>query len=308
MMKKFFLPVVAIAVFASSCQKEDAVSKSNLSLELQAGSANSKKTLPTEEFYETTEGQTPINIVEGKTIQYSSIDPIFHYTAFDGKAVSAETIYDKNNPENPLHNGTDYHEYNFKINVNGNKLYPDVDHAGSPTINNENVYITINGEKYFLIQYHFHWTSEHALNGKKFDMEVHLVHRALDGHVAVVGVFIDKGHDKTKTLDDVFSYLPETEESGVTNPKEFNGFNPASFLPENKDEYFTYSGSLTTPSIFSPAASEEYLTGLRWFVFKKPITVSEEAYNKYIEVYERSNARPLQDIGNRIVLAHNGGK
>jgi len=38
----------------------------------------------------------------------------------------------------------------------------------------------MNGQMYDLLQYHFHTPSEHALDGKRFSMEVHLVHKNRD--------------------------------------------------------------------------------------------------------------------------------
>ena len=35
----------------------------------------------------------------------------------------------------------------------------------------------MNGQLYDLLQYHFHTPSEHALDNKRFSMEVHLVHK-----------------------------------------------------------------------------------------------------------------------------------
>ena len=176
--------------------------------------------------------------------------------------------------------------------------------SSAPTIGNNTVYVTINGEKYYLLQYHFHYDSEHALDGRKYDMEVHLVHQSMTGKVAVIGVFIQKGQTNNPTLETIFNAAP-AHESDTTSVTIAN-FNPSSLLPTNKSKYFTYSGSLTTPvtglNLIAP-----YTDGLRWFVFGQPINVSNESYNHYTEVYEHPNARPLQPLGSRKVLAHNSG-
>lgn len=52
-------------------------------------------------------------------------------------------------------------------------------------------YIMHNGQPYHLQQLHFHCPSEHTLNGKRFAMEMHLVHQAEDGKYAVVAVWMD---------------------------------------------------------------------------------------------------------------------
>ena len=46
---------------------------------------------------------------------------------------------------------------------------------------------------YELAQYHFHGPSEHTLEGAHFPMEMHMVHKAEDGSLAVIAVFIGSG-------------------------------------------------------------------------------------------------------------------
>jgi carbonic anhydrase len=53
--------------------------------------------------------------------------------------------------------------------------------------------LTLDGIPYELVQFHFHTASEHRVNGRGFDMELHLVHQAADGSNAVVGVFLKRG-------------------------------------------------------------------------------------------------------------------
>jgi carbonic anhydrase len=51
--------------------------------------------------------------------------------------------------------------------------------------------ITIGDERYKLVQFHAHAPSEHALDGERTDLEVHLVHQNDDSELAVVGVLIE---------------------------------------------------------------------------------------------------------------------
>src|ERR1041385_86834 len=53
--------------------------------------------------------------------------------------------------------------------------------------------IVYNEIAYNLVQFHFHHPSEHTINGKAFDLELHLVHQDVAGNLAVVGVLITKG-------------------------------------------------------------------------------------------------------------------
>jgi carbonic anhydrase len=52
----------------------------------------------------------------------------------------------------------------------------------------------IGNKKLELLQFHFHTPSEHALNGKRYAMEAHLVHREVGTEeLTVLGVMIMRG-------------------------------------------------------------------------------------------------------------------
>jgi len=78
----------------------------------------------------------------------------------------------------------DYKPLPLRILNNGHTIQVNAD-AGSSC--------TVGGEKYELLQFHFHHPSEHLLAGKPFDLECHFVHRSGAGNLAVVGVFIVPG-------------------------------------------------------------------------------------------------------------------
>jgi carbonic anhydrase len=54
-------------------------------------------------------------------------------------------------------------------------------------------YIPINGTQYRVKQCHWHSPSEHTINGKRFDLEVHLVHDSPNGSIAVIGILYKIG-------------------------------------------------------------------------------------------------------------------
>ena len=54
-------------------------------------------------------------------------------------------------------------------------------------------YIQINDTQYVLQQCHWHSPSEHTINGRRFDLEVHMVHESSDGKIAVVGIMYKIG-------------------------------------------------------------------------------------------------------------------
>jgi carbonic anhydrase len=146
--------------------------------------------------------------------------------------------------------------------------------------------ITVNGESYELLQFHFHHPSEHLLSGKALDLECHFVHRSASGALAVVGVFITPGAEN-ETLKTVFAAMPAKEGPEVATQSEID---PAKLL--SSGPYFRYMGSLTTPP-----CSE----GLTWSVFEKPIEASKDQILAFAKLFA-NNARPVQPLNNRFLL------
>ena len=152
-----------------------------------------------------------------------------------------------------------------------------------------------------MLQFHFHWESEHEIQGKKGMMEVHLVHQEpISGALAVLGVLIYKGA-KNNFLGEVFEKSPEAGQPA----NELLDFNPNLLLPTNSNLYYTYSGSLTTPSSADPFATL-YKDGLTWIVFKGGLSISSEQFSKYTEIYEEHNIREIQETGGRVIYEHVG--
>ena len=152
-------------------------------------------------------------------------------------------------------------------------------------------HILVEGVRYDLLQFHFHHPSEHAIEGKRFDMEVHFVHRSEAGALSVLGVMIASG-TANEALGPVFDAMPmqeakEREIEGVT-------IEPARILPRNRS-LFRYFGSLTTPP-----CSE----GVNWLVLKTPVEASPEQIGKFAQAFP-GNARPLQELHRRFIL-HSG--
>ena len=148
--------------------------------------------------------------------------------------------------------------------------------------------LAINGTDYDLVQFHFHHPSEHLLAGKVLAMELHFVHKAANGALAVVGVFIQPGM-ANKALGPIWAAMPakETPAQGVSGMV----VDPAGLLPKERG-YFRYMGSLTTPP-----CSE----GLTWTVFRSPIQASPEQIRQFGALFA-NNARPIQPINRRFLL------
>jgi carbonic anhydrase len=151
--------------------------------------------------------------------------------------------------------------------------------------------IVIDGEKFELQQFHFHHPSEHLLDGKAFDMEVHFVHRSAAGSLAVVGVFIETGAHNAG-LQPIFDRMPKSKGGEI---EAVGRFDPAAFFPARRS-FYRYMGSLTTPP-----CSE----GLTWTIFHDPIQASAEQIAQFAALFP-NNARPIQKRNNRLLIESSG--
>ena len=71
--------------------------------------------------------------------------------------------------------------------------------------------ITVEGKRYELVQFHFHKPSEEKINGKSADMVAHLVHKNVDGNLAVVAVLLKTG-PSNKLVETLWKNLPREKE------------------------------------------------------------------------------------------------
>jgi carbonic anhydrase len=173
-----------------------------------------------------------------------------------------------------------YKPFNMKIVDNGHTIQ--VNTFGEPQT------ITLNGQSFAFKQFHFHRHSEHKMNGQSSDMELHLVHvDDATGNITVLGIMLKEGATNP-TIAKVWENIPTAKKQEISTGVEIN---LTDLLPTNKN-YFTYTGSLTTP----PCSQ-----GLQWIVFKEPIELSKDQVHAFEGLYE-DNARPIQSTNNRPVL------
>lgn len=146
---------------------------------------------------------------------------------------------------------------------------------------------TADGVHYNLLQMYFHTPSEHYLDGAPYPMEVHFVHKAEDGTLAVIGAMMKVGAHNP-VIEGIWQNAPI--EAGGAKSIDSVEINAADLLPASL-EYYRYDGSLTTP----PCTE-----GVRWHVLKEPVEVSE-AQLKAFQALFPVNARPIQPLNDRIV-------
>lgn len=151
--------------------------------------------------------------------------------------------------------------------------------------------IEIGGKAYELVQFHFHRPSEERIDGRQFEMSLHLVHRDEQGKLAVVALLFDKGPAAQPTLQQVWNHLPLERGDEAPAPVTLD---PGTLLPADR-RYYTYMGSLTTPP-----CSE----GVQWVVMRQPVAASPEQIELFARIYPM-NARPLQPAAGRRILQSN---
>ncbi|WP_265946857.1 carbonic anhydrase [Dechloromonas sp. A34] len=147
--------------------------------------------------------------------------------------------------------------------------------------------ISLTGKSYELVELHFHRPSEEKINGQRFDMVAHMVHKADDGQLAIVAVLLEGGNENP-FIQTLWNNLPLEKHLSVSPPVPV--INPASLLPASPN-YYTYMGSRTIP----PCTE-----GVLWLVMKQPVAVSQDQINIFSRLY-RNNARPIQPTAGRLI-------
>lgn len=150
--------------------------------------------------------------------------------------------------------------------------------------------IDVNGTTYELKQFHFHGQSEHTINGKRYPLEVHLVHQSEAGDYVVVGVLFEAGSESS-FLANFSDNLPAIKgEEYITS----DTLDAIDLIPANAG-YYNYQGSLTTPP-----CSET----VNWFVLKTPLQASAAQLQKFTTIL-KDNYRPIQDLNGREIRSFN---
>jgi carbonic anhydrase len=144
--------------------------------------------------------------------------------------------------------------------------------------------VKIRGRHFTLRQFHFHAHSEHTIDGKSYLGEVHLVHVAKDGRMAVIGVMVEPGA-ANPAFDAVLKAARKGEGHEVTSVR------PGDLLPAS-DAYYHYLGSLTTPPLTE---------NVEWYVLKQPITASPAQIDALRSFYA-DNFRQRQPLDGRVVM------
>lgn len=139
--------------------------------------------------------------------------------------------------------------------------------------------LIFNDQSYTLQDIHLHMPNEHIINGIEQPLEIHYVHRTQNNDVLVVAIFFEQ-NDQANPL----TLIDWREEAQFE-------FNPADLLPDTSN-YYTYSGSLTTPPTIGPVT----------WVLIDDVQTAQPTWIQAIESQlPAANARPVQPLNGRPV-------
>jgi len=148
--------------------------------------------------------------------------------------------------------------------------------------------MSVAGESYELLQFHFHRPSEEHVDGKPSAMVAHFVHKSASGKLAVIGVLLNEGKENA-LIQSVWSHATKSEapESVVPGVE----INPGGLMPA-KMNFYSYEGSLTTP----PCTE-----GVTFFILKAAVSLSKAQVEEFPF---KMNARPTQPLNGRKITAN----
>ncbi|CAA7033960.1 unnamed protein product [Microthlaspi erraticum] len=154
--------------------------------------------------------------------------------------------------------------------------------------------VVINKTDYKLVQSHWHAPSEHFLNGERLAMELHMVHKSAEGHLAVIGILFREGAPNafiSRIMDKINSIADKQGGEAIIGQ-----IDPREEFEWDLTKFYEYRGSLTTP----PCTED-----VNWTIVNKVGTVSREQIDRVVDArrggYE-ANARPAQALNGRVVF------
>lgn len=186
--------------------------------------------------------------------------------------------------------------------VNG---YPNADLPGQ--FKDHNFYfdsqpsLTFNGKDASLERLHIHSPSEHLLDGKQFDFEIHFVNPLKDTtgdtKAVVIGVFFKETRGSVtpssiKALNDILKAQATAKQNARSGDGIPGSINPLDFLPTNRSQFYRYEGSLTTG---------DFKQIISWVVMPQLVLVSPKDVAQ-LKKYAHEGARGVQKLDRRFVL------
>jgi carbonic anhydrase len=177
---------------------------------------------------------------------------------------------------------------------------------GSPQINvpEGSCNVVLGGERFDLVQIHFHSPSEHVINNVRFPMEAHLVFKSHENSTRplVIALLLHNGDTKNVILEEALHKAPFVAKEGVPldNPIPLKSLlvQKTTMQRGSSEFFYLYPGSLTTPPCSEPVV---------WLV-KHPISAQTESItsdqlHRFLSLSEiPGNARDIQPENERSIM------
>jgi carbonic anhydrase len=152
--------------------------------------------------------------------------------------------------------------------------------------------------EYKALQFHIHSPSEHTVNGKNYDAEMHLVLEVISADkdktqntLTVLGFFLQNMMEDENLFLKSWNVLDNIGKTFELNFEEIQ----KAIDSKQLNEYYTYLGSLTTPKCTEI---------VNWFVFKNPLNYSKaqkDLFDGFFKNKGNGNNRYPQDLNGRTV-------
>ncbi|CAH1372915.1 unnamed protein product [Tenebrio molitor] len=179
----------------------------------------------------------------------------------------------------PVHSKNNGHTMEIRLHVQNQ---PTVRGGGLPHI-------------FVLDNLHFHWKSEHTVEGKRFPLELHLVFYANryanisqalrhTGGVAVFSVLFYFSPDDNRQFEPLITVIDKVYNK--INTIEQMNLNVDDYLPRDRAGFYRYNGSLTTPNCNE---------GIIWTVFTNTLPISKNQIKSFATLKRDENRQLLKN-------------
>lgn len=142
--------------------------------------------------------------------------------------------------------------------------------------------LRLGGQRWRLLQLHWHTPAEHTIESEEFSAEVHFVHANEQNELLVVGVLYRLG-----AADDGLQQVIEAAAADGVPTLAASDHAPQS------DGFYHYLGSLTAAPFSEP---------VQWYVARTIRTASQRQVEQLQSLTNGPNARALQDRNHRSIL------
>ena len=142
-------------------------------------------------------------------------------------------------------------------------------------------YLKLKKQRYKLLNLHFHYPSEHTVNGKFFPIEAHFVHENAKRELAVVSVLIQEGKKPNSWYERLVSCLKKVVPFKNSRTNVHESLNLEKLLPPGVQLAY-----------LDKKQSKTQHTGITWLVAKQPVILNKEQIHTIKTCYQNQAHMP----------------